>query len=470
MYRAAILLATLLIALVGSAAAQPDRPGAQSPGAQSPGAPKSKAAPRSPPMIFYLAKGDEGVCGPGCSEWIAAEGQIEANSAQQLRAFLGRLGKRKLPIFFHSPGGNVTTSTVMGRLLRERDMIAGVSETIPLACAGASEQVCRALKQSGQVLLATLRNVAACNSACVFALIGAKVRYVPPGARLGVHASRVVIYRPDGGKINTSAKQIASLQKERLAELNVETRRYVQEMKVDVRLFDLAVKVPHEDIHYLSRDEIVAFGIDLRGADEAQWIAAEIMPQQLWIIKFFVEPRGQDRGDLRSNMIRMECASPQHAKFAYFRGLGSDERAARRKIELAMPQRKIPLSGGALYKVDAIEQGTSFELWTADLPLELFDAGGARDHIEIVETDSGRTTPHVTKLSTVGLSQAVGTLRGRCSSLPDCPQVGAWTASNTAGAPQSGWAAGATTPKAGAAPPSWTGVAASPNCAAMPLR
>jgi hypothetical protein len=460
MYRAAILLATLLIALVGSAAAQPDRPGA----------PKGKAPPRSPPMIFYLARGDDGACGPGCNEWIAAEGQIEAGSAQQLRAFLGRLGKRKLPIFFHSPGGNVTTSTVMGRLLRERDMTAGVSETIPLACAGASEQLCRTLKQSGQVLLASLRNVAACNSACVFALIGGKVRYVPPGARLGVHASRVVIYRPDGGKINASSKQIASLQKERLAELNVETRRYIQEMKIDVRLFDLAVKVPHEDIHYLSRDEIVAFGIDLRGADEAHWIAAEIMPQQLWILKFFVEPRGQGRSDLRSNMIRMECSSQHHAKFAYFRGLGSDERAARRKVELAMPERKIPLSGGALYKVDAIETGTSFELWTADLPLELFDAGGARSHIEIVETDSARTAPRVTKLSTVGLAQAVGTLRGRCNSVPDCPQVTAWTAASAAGAPQSGWAAGAMLPKAGTAPPGWNGEQASLNCPSLPLR
>jgi hypothetical protein len=320
------------------------------------------------------------------------------------------------------------------------------------------------------VLLATLRNVAACNSACVFALIGAKVRYVPPGARLGVHASRVVIFRPDGGRINASSKQIASLQKERLAELNVETRRYIQEMKIDVRLFDLAVKVPHEDIHYLSRDEIVAFGIDLRGADEAHWIAAEIMPQQLWILKFFVEPRGQGRSDLRSNMVRMECSSQHHAKFAYFRGLGSDERAARRKVELAMPERKIPLSGGALYKVDAIETGTSFELWTADLPLELFDAGGARDHIEIVETDSARTTPRVTKLSTVGLAQAIGTLRGRCNSMPDCPQVSAWTAASTAGAPQSGWAAGAMLPKAGAAPPSWNGEPASLNCASLPLR
>jgi hypothetical protein len=135
-----------------------------------------------------------------------------------------------------------------------------------------------------------------------------------------------------------------------------------------------------------------------------------------------------------------------------------------------MPERKIPLSGGALYKVDAIETGTSFELWTADLPLELFDAGGARDHIEIVETDSARTTPRVTKLSTVGLAQAVGTLRGRCNSMPDCPQVTAWTAASTAGAPQSGWAAGAMLPKAGAAPPSWNGEQASLNCASLPLR
>ena len=72
-------------------------------------------------MIFYLAKGDDDACGAGCGEWIAAEGQIEADTAQRLRAFLNHLGKRKVPIFFHSPGGAGTTSTVMGRLLRERE-------------------------------------------------------------------------------------------------------------------------------------------------------------------------------------------------------------------------------------------------------------------------------------------------------------------------------------------------------------
>src|SRR5439155_26541203 len=124
-----------------------------------------------------------------------------------------RLGRRKLPISFHSPGGNVTASIAIGRLLRERDMTAGVSETVPIGCEGASEQACRTLKQSGQVLPATLRSVSACNSACVLALIGAKVRYVPPGAQLGVHSSKVVIFRLDGGQLNATSKQIASLQR-----------------------------------------------------------------------------------------------------------------------------------------------------------------------------------------------------------------------------------------------------------------
>src|SRR5262245_14002565 len=144
LFRAAILLATLVNPVGGFATAEPNRPVA----------PKTKAAVRSQPMIFYLAKGENGACGTDCNEWIAAEGQIETGSAQQLRTFLTRLGKRKLPIFFHSPGGNVTASLAIGRLLRERDMTAGVSETVPVGCAGANEQACRALKQSGQVLTA----------------------------------------------------------------------------------------------------------------------------------------------------------------------------------------------------------------------------------------------------------------------------------------------------------------------------
>jgi hypothetical protein len=56
-------------------------------------------------MVSYLAKGEPDSCGSGCSEWIAAEGRIDESSTQRLHALLSRIGKRKLPIFFHSKGG-----------------------------------------------------------------------------------------------------------------------------------------------------------------------------------------------------------------------------------------------------------------------------------------------------------------------------------------------------------------------------
>jgi len=399
------LLAAILVALAalsGPAAAQSDRTGAQ----------KSKAAPKLP-MIFYFAKGEDDACGQGCSEWIAAEGHIEADTAQRLRTFLTRVGKRKLPIFFHSPGGNGTTSTVMGRLLREREMTTGVYETIPAGCVGASEQDCRALKQSGQVLPSVLRSIGGCNSACVFALIGGKVRQVPPGARLGVHAPKVVVLRTNGH----SSKQVASFKKTKLVELNAQFRRYVQEMKIDVRLFDLLAKVPHEDIHYLSRDEIVRFGIDTRESNEARWMATELVPQQLWTMKFFIEGKGDDRKELRTSVIRLECGGASRTKVSYFRSLGSHEtEAGKRTIKLTAGRHSASLSvSGSAFKIDAIENGTSYNLWHAYASYELFEAAAAGEAVEIVEQDPAKATPRITKLSTAGLSQAIAAMRRKVS-------------------------------------------------------
>lgn len=415
-----VLLLAMLIPLADSAAAPLGRPGAQ----------KAKAISRSSPMVFYLAKGEEDACGQGCNEWIAAEGQIDTNAGQRLRIFLTRVGKRNLPIFFHSPGGNGATAMAMGRLLRERGMTAGVYATIPAGCAGASEQACRTLKQSGQMLPSTLRNVAACNSACVYALIGAKVRHVPPGARLGVHSAKIVVLWPDARKIGYSNRQIASFQKTKLAELNVQSRRYVQEMKVDVRLFDLLSKVPHQDIHYLSRDEIVKFGIDTREFHETRWIATELLPQQLWAMKYFVAATGDDRKELRTSVIRLECGDVSRIKVSYFRSLGSHETGAgRRTIKLASGDQSASLSvSGSVFKMEAIENGTSYSLWYAYAPYELFEAA-ASEAVEIVESESANTTPRITRLSAAGLSQAITALRRRCSGALDC-----WTSAPSGGA------------------------------------
>ena len=411
MYRAAILLATLLVTFVGSAAAQPDRPGAP----KAKAAPK--AAPQAPPMIFYLAKGEDDACGEGCNEWIAAEGRFESDTAQRLRTFLTRLGKRKLPIFFHSLGGNGVAAMTMGRLLREREMTAGVYETIPVGCVNVSEQACHTLKQSGQVLPATLRNVANCSSACVFALIGAKVRQVPPGARLGVHAGKVIVPWAEARRIGYSVTQIASFQKVRQQELTAQARRYVQEMKVDVRLFDLMSKVPNESVYFLSRNEIAAFGIDTRETSEAHWIATEMLPRQLWTMKYFVEANGQDHKELHTSLIRLECGDMARTKVSYFRSLGQGETGAGQKaIKFAVGDQSAPLTlYGFPFKMEAIETGTSYNLWFAYARYDLFETAAAKQVVELVESAQAGTAPRITRLSTAGLSQAITALRQRCN-------------------------------------------------------
>src|SRR5262249_3025004 len=197
---------------------------AASPAAAPSPAPASKDNSANLPMVFYLAKGEPDSCGEGCNEWIAAEGEIDNGTPQRLRALLSRLGKRKLPIYFHSPGGSGTAAMEIGRLLRAREMTAGVYRTMPDGCTEADAQACRSLKQSGQVLPSTLRSVAGCNSACVYVLIGAKVRQVPPGAHVGVHSARIVLRRKDGRKINLPERQIELYKKARLTELNAELR------------------------------------------------------------------------------------------------------------------------------------------------------------------------------------------------------------------------------------------------------
>jgi hypothetical protein len=385
--------------------------------AQKSKAAAKSAAPKSPPMIFYLAKGDDDACGPGCGEWIAAEGQFDADTAQRLRAFLNRLGKRKLPIFFHSLGGNGTTSIAMGRLLREREITAGVFETMPAGCVGTSEQDCRALKQSGQVLPSTLRNMANCSSACVFALVGAKVRQVPPGARLGVHSPRVVVPWAQARKIGYSDRQIVSFEKTKLAEANGQARRYLQEMKIDVQLFDLLSKVPNESVHYLSRDEIVAFGIDTREFAESRWIATELLPRQLWTMKYFVAGRGQDGKELRTSVVRLECGDAFRTKVSYIRGQGPHEKSAgQRTIKFAVGNQTALLTSlGVPTKMDAIENGTLFAWSYMYARYDFFEAAAAGQFVSIIETDMLDPIPRITQLSTAGLSQAIATMRQQCN-------------------------------------------------------
>src|SRR5690348_5477684 len=117
--RLAVMSVILGLAGAAPAGAGPDRLRPTTPGtpaAKPPVKPAVKLVP-PPPIVFFVAKGDANACGAGCSEWIAAEGTIDSGADGRLRALLNKLGKRKLQVYFHSPGGTIPGGLTIGRIL-----------------------------------------------------------------------------------------------------------------------------------------------------------------------------------------------------------------------------------------------------------------------------------------------------------------------------------------------------------------
>src|SRR5262245_2700403 len=78
--------------------------GVAAPGADAAAGEKVKAIyerMKRQPMMFFVAKGGPNACGPGCSEWIAAEGMIDPDAAQRFRDLMGTLPRRDLPVFLN---------------------------------------------------------------------------------------------------------------------------------------------------------------------------------------------------------------------------------------------------------------------------------------------------------------------------------------------------------------------------------
>src|SRR5262249_9267722 len=89
-------------------------------------------------MIFYVGHGPAGACGPGCSEWIAAEGTIQWDTHKRLLAALGRVGERKLPVIVDTGDeGNLNVAVSLGRIIREHGLDVSAGKTRVERCAGA---------------------------------------------------------------------------------------------------------------------------------------------------------------------------------------------------------------------------------------------------------------------------------------------------------------------------------------------
>src|ERR1700744_2269054 len=223
-----------------------------------------------PTLVIYLAKGPANSCGPGCDRWIAVEGKVDQDAADRVRRFLRDVKDTQRPIYFHSPGGSVEPSYVIGRLLRSRKAVARIGRTIVAGCAAGTQidQACLKIKTGGGEVEASIQTRGAqCNSACSYLFLGATTREIAPDAAMGVHSSKLTLIIHG----HASAGQAAEIRERDMAKANRERTSYIVAMGIDHQLDDLIKTVKFESMHVLMRAELYRFGIDKRNVSETRW-------------------------------------------------------------------------------------------------------------------------------------------------------------------------------------------------------
>jgi hypothetical protein len=184
-------------------------------------------------MIFYVAHGPADACGPGCSEWIAAEGTVEWDTLKRLIAILDRQAPRKLPVVIQTWGASdFKVSTSLGRILRGRGIDTTEGTTEVEACDGKSEADCFALKRQGGPLDARINlSEPRCDTPCVLFLAGGVHRSLPPGTRMILTGSFIR---------NRFAPNVSDEAREGLTARHGELYRlYLREMGVEPELLDI---------------------------------------------------------------------------------------------------------------------------------------------------------------------------------------------------------------------------------------
>ncbi|HEY1472837.1 MAG TPA: hypothetical protein VGF53_01995 [Pseudolabrys sp.] len=184
-------------------------------------------------MIFYLARGSAGACGPGCSEWIAAEGAVQWDSYKRLLALLARIGERKIPVILKVQGkGSLNVAAAMGKIIREHRLDVSLGETRVVQCRGATDDACFALKRGGEPLVADInRSFADCDVVCVLILAGGVHRTLPSGARVVITPTHIT---------NRLAPNVSQERQEGLkSQFGDQFRLYLTQMGVSPQVVDI---------------------------------------------------------------------------------------------------------------------------------------------------------------------------------------------------------------------------------------
>ncbi|MBR0752751.1 hypothetical protein JQ604_11195 [Bradyrhizobium jicamae] len=184
-------------------------------------------------MIFYVAHGPADACGPGCSDWIAAEGTVQFDTFKRLINILDRQAGRKLPVVINARGqSSFNVAASLGRILRDRGIDARAGITEVEACKGKSEAECFALKRPGGPLDAREEvSGVVCDFACVLMLAGGVHRSLPADSHVVVTGMSIR---------NRLAPNVSEERRVGLTALySKQFRMYLHDMGVDETLIDI---------------------------------------------------------------------------------------------------------------------------------------------------------------------------------------------------------------------------------------
>jgi hypothetical protein len=357
------------------------------------------------PMVFFRAKGPADSCGPGCSEWIAATGQIVPGTAERFRAFLNALGPVRLPVFFHSPGGNLGEGIKIGEILRDGRMTAGVGRTTTSRCRifSAQDTKCQAAIKAAAEIKAVSLTAGQCHSACIYSFAGGSVRGVMQGAQLGIHA----------GKIDKKLAAAHKITAADIVQARYDLQKYLIRMGIDPQVEELSEQVSHQRIYVLGRVEIDRFGMTTRGQYETRWILHRDTPQKRVVLKAVSQPAAAGASPHLTSMIQISCDAWSGLAVHYRREL---------PLNNVRPQSTLSATIGASNLVlrKEFREQEAVEIGFAAAGRDAVDAISAQEILVTETTMPTETVParsRSLKLSTAGLGPAIKELMSSCPPL-----------------------------------------------------
>ena len=209
------------------------------------------------PMQVVLVRAAQSGCEPACQEWISAEGTIDTGTPAAFERVLGKLGKRKLPVFVHSLGGSVTAGLEIGRMMRTRGLDVAVTRTVLEQCAPADAE-CATRVAAGVKTGVPVAARAQCGSACAFILAGGKRRLVGELTFVGVH--QLSTYLDTNGQSADKRKLLGGryLLTTTGESAYKRTARFFTEMGIGESIMPILRSTPNDELHWLTKEEMHA--------------------------------------------------------------------------------------------------------------------------------------------------------------------------------------------------------------------